>query len=62
MWKRGEYINAKMEDKFSSMYHNGRMVQIGMYMRNQKIRDYSFKELYKKERNAKRYMAILRMQ
>ena len=42
-----------MEDKFSSMYQNGRMVQVGMYLRNQKIRDYAFKELSKRERNAK---------
>ena len=48
LWKKGGDINAKEEDKLSFLYLNGRMVQVGMYLRNQNIRDESFKELYKK--------------
>jgi hypothetical protein len=56
MWKKGRDINAKMEEKLSFLCHNGRMVQIGRYLRNQNIRDDSFKELYKKRAECeKRY-------
>ena len=48
MWKNGGDINAKTEDKLSFLYQNGRMLQVGMYLRNQNINDASFKELYKK--------------
>ncbi len=37
-----------MEDKLEFLYKNGRMLQVGMYLRNQNINDDSFKELYKK--------------
>jgi hypothetical protein len=45
--KEGD-INAKMGDKLSFMYQNGKPVYSGLFLRNQNIRDYSFKELYKK--------------
>jgi hypothetical protein len=40
MWKKGRDINAKMEEKFIFRCYNGRMIQIGMYLRNKNIRDY----------------------
>ena len=48
MWKKGRDINSKTEEKLSFLYQNGRRVQVGMYLRNQNIKDETFKELYKK--------------
>ena len=48
MWKKGGDINAKTEEKLIFLYQNGRRVQVGMYLRNQNIKDEAFKELYKK--------------
>jgi hypothetical protein len=47
MWKKGEDIKAKMEDKLSFLCQTGIMIWVKMYMRNQNIIDDSFKELYK---------------
>ena len=48
MWKKGGDLNAKTEEKLNFLYRNGRRVQVGMYLRNQNIKDETFKELYKK--------------
>ena len=45
-----------MEEKLSFLCHDRRMVQIGMYLKNQNIRDDSFNELYEKRAECeKRY-------
>ena len=43
MWKEGGDINAKTEKKFSFLCQNGRRVQVGMYLRNQNIKNEAFK-------------------
>jgi hypothetical protein len=45
--KEGD-INAKIKDKLSFLYQNGKNVYFEVYLRNQNIRDYSCKERYKK--------------
>jgi transposase, IS4 family len=48
MWKIGGNIHASIEDKLKFLYENGRVEQVGMYLRNQNMRDSSFHVLYKK--------------
>jgi hypothetical protein len=48
MWKQGGDIHAKIEDKLKFLYKQGRHEQIGMYLRNQNIRDNLFMIFYKK--------------
>lgn len=48
MWKKGGDIHAKIEDKLKFLYKKGRHEQIGMYLRNQNIRDNLFMIFYKK--------------
>ncbi len=62
MWKKRGDINAKTGYKFNSLYQTGKLVQTKMYLRIQNIRENSFKELYKNKWNAKKDMAILRIQ
>jgi len=48
MWKKGGNVHAKIEDKLRFLYENGRCEQVGMYLRNENIRDNLFMILYKK--------------
>lgn len=48
MWKMGGDVHAKIEDKLRFLYNNGRAEQVGMYYRNQNIRDNLFRIFYKK--------------
>ncbi len=48
MWKEGGDIHAKIEDKLRFLYKKGRHEKVGMYLRNQNIRDNSFMTFYKK--------------
>ena len=47
-WKLGGDIHAQMKNKLIFLYKIGREEQVGMYLRNQNIRDESFDEQYKK--------------
>src|SRR5664280_1506073 len=47
-WKLGGDIHAPMDNKLKFLYEIGRKEQVGMYLRNQNIRDESFEEQYKK--------------
>jgi len=47
-WKLGGDIHAPMDNKLKFLYEIGRREQVGMYLRNQNIRDESFEEQYKK--------------
>jgi len=40
--------HAKMKNKLSFLYQNGRMVHFGMYLRNQIFRDDSLKKIIEK--------------
>ena len=52
-----------MENKLKFLYENERKEQVGMYLRNQNIRDESFDDqCIKRELNVRRYMDILRVQ
>ncbi len=47
-WKLGGDIHVPMDNKLKFLYEIGRKEQVGMYLRNQNIRDESFDEQYKK--------------
>ena len=47
-WKLEGNIHAPMKNKLKFRYGIGRKEQVGMYLRNQNIRDESFDEQYKK--------------
>ena len=44
----GGEVNSPVEIKLKFLYENGREEQVGMYLRNQNIRDETFDEQYKK--------------
>ena len=48
MWKIGGDVRASTEAKLKFLYESGRSEQVGMYLRNQNMRDNSFLNLYKK--------------
>lgn len=48
MWKIGGDVYANTEAKLKILYENGRAEQVGMYLRNQNMRDKYFLSLYKK--------------
>lgn len=48
MWKIGGDVHASIESKLKFLYENERAEQVGMYLRNQNMRDRSFLSLYKK--------------
>jgi len=47
-WRIGGDVHAPMESKLKFLYENERKEQVGMYLRNQNIRDESFDDQYKK--------------
>lgn len=46
-WKIGGDIQASMENKLKFLYEIGRREQVGMYLRNQNIKDETFDDQYK---------------
>jgi hypothetical protein len=48
MWKIGGDVHVSIESKLKFLYENERAEQVGMYLRNQNMRDSSFLSLYKK--------------
>lgn len=47
-WRIGGDVHAPMENKLKFLYEIGRKEQVGMYLRNQNIRDEAFDDQYKK--------------
>ncbi len=60
--KLGGDIHAPMDNKLKFRYEIGRKEQVGMYLRNQNIRDESFNDQYKREPNVKSRMDTLKVQ
>jgi len=48
MWEMGGDVHASIEDKLKFLYENGRLEQVGKYLRNQNMTDRLFNSLYKK--------------
>lgn len=53
MWKKGGDVYANTEAKLKFLYENGRADEVGMYLRNQNMRDKSFLNLYRKRGECK---------
>lgn len=47
MWKLGGSRHMKIDKKLKFLYENGRKEQVGMYLRNQNLKDISFPDSYK---------------
>lgn len=54
MWKLGGSSHMKTEDKLRFLYENGRIEQVGMYLRNLNLRDKTFPDLYKLRKECER--------
>ena len=46
MWKLGGSKQMKIDDMLRFLYKNGRIEQVGMYLRNQNLKDKSFPDSY----------------
>jgi hypothetical protein len=54
MWKLGGSRHMKIDDKLRFLYENGRQEQVGMYLRNQNLKDKTFPESYKLRQECER--------
>ena len=50
MWKKRSDLSAGIERKLKFLYKNGRIDQVGMYLRNQNIHNENFKEAFSSRR------------
>lgn len=54
LWKKGGLVHATLSQKLEFLYKNGRQEQVGMYLRNQNLRDPTFRAVYKKRGDCER--------
>ena len=54
MWKLGGSRHMKIKDKLRFLYENGRQEQVGMYLRNQNLKDESFPDSCKLRKECER--------
>lgn len=54
MWKLGGSKHMKLDDKLRFLYENGRQKQVGMYLRNQNLKDERFKDSYSHRKECER--------
>ncbi len=54
MWKLGGSRHMKMDDKLRFLYENGRIEQVGMYLRNQNLKDKAFPDSCKLRQECER--------
>ncbi|MCZ7381413.1 MAG: ISNCY family transposase [Candidatus Methanoperedens sp.] len=54
MWKLGGSRHMKIDDKLRFLYENGRQEQVGMYLRNQNLKDKTFPESCKLRQECER--------
>ena len=54
MWKLGGSKHMKIDDMLRFLYKNGRIEQVGMYLRNQNLTDESFPDSYKLRKECER--------
>ena len=54
MWKLGGSKHMKLDDKLKLLYKNGRQKQVGMYLRNQNLKDKSFTDSYSHRKECER--------
>lgn len=54
MWKKGGSIHDSIPNKLKFLYEHDRSEQVGMYLRNQNLRDPSFKETYARRGDCER--------
>ena len=54
MWKLGGSRHMKIDDKLRFLYENGRKEQVGMYLRNQNLKDKTFPDSYKLRQECER--------
>lgn len=47
MWKEGGSKHMKIDDMLRFLYEKGRIEQVGMYLRNENLKDKSFPDSYK---------------
>jgi len=54
LWRKGGSVHATLSQKLDFLYKNRRQEQVGMYLRNQNLRDPTFRAVYKKRGDCER--------